>query len=214
MRQGYEIASTTPALEEEQTMKRTHKSICGAILVLWAATAIAAAPNKAVEMKNGKPVYDVCALILRPASLNELYETSETIVDVRVVSSEAKVVVGRFPRTFYTATVLRAFKGDLKPGQSVIFSQAAGEVELPDRILRNGDSHTLSVGEHYIVFLRLHEPYGGYVLTGDRAGAFKVINGHIEPQGDGVVADQQRNLTERQFGDEIEMISHRASPKH
>src|SRR4029079_8206926 len=189
------------------------KSVCTAMLALWTMTAIAAAAEKPLEMKNGKPVYDVEALILRPATLNELYETSDAIVDVQVASSEGKLVVGRFPRTFYTATVLRAFKGNLKTGQSVAFSQAAGEVELPDKVLRNRDSHLLSVGDRYIVFLRRHDPYGGYILTGDRAGAFRVIHGRIEPQGDGALAEQQRNLTERQFGDEIEMIARRGKPK-
>jgi len=121
-------------------------------------------------------------------------------------------VVGRFPRTFYTATVLRALKGGPKHGQTVVFSHAAGEVELADKILRNSEPRTLSAGERYIVFLRRHNPYGGFILTGDRAGAFKLSNGHIVPQGEGTVADEQRNLTERQFDDEIEMIAHRANP--
>jgi len=164
-------------------------------------------------MKNGKPVYDVCAFVLLPGSLSEMYTTSDAILDVQIVSMEGRIVVGRFPRTFYTATVRRALKTGPKEGQTVVFSQAAGEVELADKILRNSDLHTLSVGERYIVFLRRHDPYGGYILTGDRAGAFKVSNGRIVPQGEGNIAEEQQNLTERQFSDEIELIARRAVPK-
>lgn len=192
-------------------MRVIYRSTCVTILCVLALSALAAQPPRTVEMKNGKPVYDVCTLVLLPGSLNELYTTSDAILDVQVVSMEGRIVVGRFPRTFYTATVLRARKGGPKEGQTVVFSQAAGEVELADKVLRNTDMHTLSVGERYIVFLRRHDPYGGYILTGDRAGAFKVSNGHIVPQGEGAVADEQRNLTERQFGDEIDLIARRAN---
>jgi len=193
-------------------MRTMCRSVCVAVLFFWTLTAVAAERPKP-EMKNGKPVYDVCSFIVYPGTLDKMYEQSDAIADVRIVSSEGKAVAGLHPRTFYTATVLHAFKSGLKDGQTVVFSQAAGEVELADRILRSNDLHTLSVGERYIVFLRRHDPYGGYILTGEREGAFKVSDGRIDPQGDGSVASEQRNLTKRQFDDEIERVARHAAPK-
>lgn len=196
-------------------MNELYRSIGVVILFLLSSLAIAGGPPKGWKQptKNGKPVYEVESFPVVPGTLAEMYDTSDAIADVRILRSEGKLVVGDRPRTFYTASILRALKGELKPSQTVVFSQAAGEVELPDRIIQASDPHTLSVGERYIVFIRYHEPYGGYILTGGRETAFKVSHGHIEPQGYGTVASEQQNMTERQFADEIEMIARRAKPK-
>jgi hypothetical protein len=192
-------------------MKVLCRSICVAVLLLLTSAVVAAERPKR-EMKNGKPVYDVCLFNLYPGTLSKMYDASDAVVDLRIISSEAKAVAG-LPRTYYTATVLRALKSGLTKGQTIVFSHAAGEVELPDKILRANDLHTLSVGERYVVFLRRHEPYGGYILTGEREGAFRVSNGRIDPQGEGSVAADQRNVTERQFDDEIDRVARHAIPK-
>lgn len=179
------------------------------LLVLTSAAVAAERPQR--EMKNGKPVYDVCSFVY-PGTLSKMYDASDAIVDVRVLSSEGKAVAGS-PRTYYTATVLRALKSGLEKGQTIVFSQAAGEVELADKILRANELRTLSAGERYVVFLRRDEPYGGYILTGEREGAFRVNNGRIDPQGEGSVAAEQRNLTERQLNDEIDRVARHATPK-
>jgi hypothetical protein len=170
-------------------------------------------PSK-LPRKNGKPIYMVETLPVVPGTLAGMYDVAEAIVDVRINSSAGKLVPGDRPHTLYTATVLRAFKGELKPRQTLVFSQAAGEVELPDRIVQASDPRTLSVGGRYIVFIRYHAPYESYILIGGRETAFKVSNGRIEPGGEGNVAAEQQNLTERQFTDELEMIARRAVPKH
>lgn len=195
-------------------MRANSMRLSAAILMLSAVTVSAGeAKRPAPEMKNGKPVYEVCSFIVAPGTLREMYDRSDAVMDVRIIASTGKVVAGQRPRTFYTANVLHVFKGESNQTPPVVFSQAAGEVELPDKILRSNDTHTLTVGERYVVFLRRHEPYGGYILTGEREGAFKILNGRIEPQGTLAVAHEQRELTERQFNDELDMLARRAGPK-
>lgn len=195
-------------------MNAVRGTICVAMLLLATSTFAAKPPDPStLPHKNGKPVYEVESLPLVPGTLAELYDESDVIADVRIDSSEGKLVLDRLPRTFYTATVLRTLKGEIKPRDTIVFSQAAGEVELADRIVQSNDLHTLPVSERYLVFVRQHAPYGGYILTFGRAGAFMVKQDRIEPQGLGSVADEQRNLTVRQLYDEIERIARRARPK-
>jgi len=194
---------------------RANSMRLSAVVFLLVTFTASAGPAKrpAPEMKNGKPVYEVCSFIVAPGTLRAMYDASDAVLDVRITESTGKVVTGQRPRTFYTASVLRVMKGESNNALPVVFSQAAGEVELADRILRSNDTHTLAVGERYVVFLRRHEPYGGYILTGEREGAFRILNGRIEPQGALAVAHEQRDLTERQFNDELEMLARRAGPK-
>jgi hypothetical protein len=188
-----------------------YRILCAALCFL-SVSIVLAAEQSPRETKNGKPVYDVCTLTIAPSSLTEMYDESDAILDVRIVSSQARLVLGPFPRTFYTATVLRSFKGSFKEGDSVVFSHAAGDVELPDQILR-ANRETLSIGDRDIVFLDRRERYGGYILTRESEGAFKVSGGRIEPLGAGHVAAEQQHLTERQFIEEIAMAARRAKPK-
>src|SRR5256885_16690509 len=82
------------------------------ILVSAVTAAAGQAKHPAPEMKNGKPVYDVCSFIVAPGTLSGMYEASDAVFEVRVDASEGKAVVGNRPRTFYTANVLRVLKGE------------------------------------------------------------------------------------------------------
>src|SRR6185436_2350198 len=123
-------------------------------------------------------------LPLVPGTIEELYNSSAEVLEVTVVSSKV-AGVGQPPRvrTFYTAIVNRPIKSNLKEGQTVVFTQAAGELELADKIIRAADPRTLPLGDRYIVFLRHNDSFGGRMLSGERDGAFKVRGGHVEPQG-------------------------------
>ena len=171
------------------------------------------ADRSKVPTKNGKPVYEQELLPLTASTFEELYGTSEEVLDVQVTTSEVRGVgTAPFVRTLYTATVLRPIKAALQKGQTVVFSQGTGELELPDRILRAGGGAPLAVGERYIVFLGRNATFGR-ALMGEREGAFKVRDGRIDPQGSGSLSETQRDLSERQFIDELERIARHAKPR-
>jgi len=86
-------------------------------------------------------------------------------------------------------------------------------LELADRVLRGGNGDPLPAGERYILFLSRSEPAGTWALQGQRAGAFRLREGRVQPQGFGAVADEQRNLRERQFSDELERLAGHNRPK-
>jgi len=143
-----------------------------------------------------------------------MYSTADEVLEVEILSSTARAVGDPnkpFVRTFYTADVLRCRKGSQR--KQVVFTQSAGDVEFPDHIL-HASGEPLKAGERYVVFLRLNELFGGRILVGERSGAFMIRNGRIEPQGFGKLADEQRNLTERSFGDELERLSKRSMRKN
>jgi hypothetical protein len=94
-----------------------------------------------------------------------------------------------------------------------VFSQSAGQLELPDKVIRVAGVEPLPAGDRYVVFLRRHETVGPWILAGERDGAFKLNDGRVQPQGFGVVAQEQSNVTERQFDDELERVARRAKPK-
>ena len=172
----------------------------------FALSPVASAQSKPVIIQEPFPVV--------PGTLEEMYATSDEILEVEILSSVARAVGASnkpFVRTFYTANVLRNRKGAQR--EQVVFSQSAGDVEFPDHIL-HASGEPLTVGERYVVFLRLNERFGGRILVGERSGAFKIRNGRIEPQGFGKLADEQRNLTERSFGDELDRLSKRAMQKN
>jgi len=150
-------------------------------------------------------------LPLVPGTIEELYNSSAEVLEVTVVSSKV-AGVGQPPRvrTFYTAIVNRPIKSNLKEGQTVVFTQAAGELELADKIIRAADPRTLPLGDRYIVFLRHNDSFGGRMLSGERDGAFKVRGGHVEPQGSSRLAVEHQNLSERRFNDEIDRVARRA----
>lgn len=138
-----------------------------------------------------------------------MYTTADEVFDVQILSSVVKPVGDPshpYVRTFYTARILNSRKGS-KPSQ-VVFTQAAGELELADHIIRSSGM-PLTVGHRYVVFLRRNEKFGGRMLVGERSGAFKINKGRVEPQGFGKVAEEQRNLTEKSFGDELDRLSRR-----
>jgi hypothetical protein len=163
--------------------------------------------------EHSKPVITQELFPVIPGTLDEMFATSDEVLEVEILTSVARAVGDsnkQFARTFYTAKVLRTRKGATR-GQ-VVFTQSGGDVEFPDHVL-HASGEPLKVGDRYVVFLRLNERFGGRMLVGDRSGAFKIANGRIEPQGLGKVADEQRNLTERSFGDELDRLSKRLMQK-
>jgi hypothetical protein len=173
----------------------------------------ASSPANASAPPSSKPVVHSDVFPVVPGTLEEMFEASDEVIEVQILSSVAKSVGdpnNPHVRTFYTAKVLHSRKGTAH-GQ-VVFTQAVGEVEFPDHILRS-DGEALTTGNRYVVFLRRNDQFGGRMLLGERSGAFKIRNGRIEPQGFGKVADEQRNLTERSFGDELDRLSKRSMSK-
>jgi hypothetical protein len=161
-----------------------------------------------------KPIVMQEVFAVVPANLEEMYSEADEVLDVQILSSSVKGVgddrKNPYVRTFYVARVLQKRKGS--SNRQVVFTQAAGDLELPDQILR-ANGVPLKVGERYVVFLRRNEKFGGRMLVGERSGAFRVANGRIEPQGFGKIAEEQRNLTERSFADKLDRISRRAAVK-
>jgi hypothetical protein len=162
-----------------------------------------ATANKPIRMQEVLPVV--------PDTLEELFAESDDVMEVEILSSVVRAVgqpASPHVRTFYTAKVLRTRKGSAKA--QVVFTQAAGELEFPDYILRVA-GQPLKTGERYVVFLRRNDAFGGRMLVGERSGAFKIgRGGRIEPQGFGKIAEEQRSLTERSFGDELDRLSRRS----
>jgi hypothetical protein len=175
-----------------------------AVLTAFGATlsaAPAAPPRKQIVNQ------EVFAVV--PGTLEELFTTADEVLDVKIVSSVVKAVgdtKNPFVRTFYTARVLNARKG--LAGRQVVFTQAAGELELGDHIIRS-EGVPLTVGSRYVVFLRRNENFGGRMLVGERSGAFKLDAGRVQPQGFGKLAEEQRNLRETSFTDELNRLARR-----
>lgn len=184
-----------------------------AIVVILLALPLAAQPQRPkVPMRNGKPVYEREFMIVTPGDFEAFYRTADDIAEVTISSSRVQLV-NEWPRTFYTATISRVFKGTGSKGKSVEFSQNTGEFELPDRIRRSVGQPPLQTGSTFIVFLSRNEALGGRVLVGERDGAFKLEGGRIIPQGFTHVADEHRNLAERAFIDELERVDRRVKPR-
>lgn len=157
-----------------------------------------------------KPVHMQEILSVIPNSLPEMFAESDDVLEVEIRSSAVRAV-GRperpYVRTFYTAKVMRTHKGSRQ--SQVVFTQAAGELEFPDYILRAA-GEALQVGARYVVFLRRNDTFGGRMLIGERSGAFKIgKGGRIEPQGFGKIAEEQRSVSEKAFGDELDYLSQR-----
>jgi hypothetical protein len=172
-------------------------------------------PMPVTQHINGKPVYDQNVTPVVESSLALMWETSDAIVDVQVASSEVKGIGDRqvYVRTAFISKVLRVYKGNIQKGASIVFTQAAGQLELPDKIIRVDGVEPLGVGERYVVFLRHHDTLGPWILVGERDGAFKVRNGSIQPQGFTHVAEEHRNLSELSFTDELERVGRHSAPR-
>jgi hypothetical protein len=163
---------------------------------------------------HGKPLYEQETYPLVERSLARMWAAADAVAEVKIESSQVKGV-GPLPivRTFHTCRVQRVLKGDITKGASFVFTEDAGDLELPDRVLRAGNAEPLASGSRYVVFLLRNAVAGTWVLQGQQAGAFKLREGRVEPQGTGVVAEEQRNLRERQFFDELERLAGRSRPK-
>ncbi|MEA2235875.1 MAG: hypothetical protein QOC81_599 [Thermoanaerobaculia bacterium] len=170
---------------------------------------------------SSKPVYDTEVMPVVESSLSKMWESADAVVEVRIDSSEVKGIdrpgiAGRpqlpHVRTYHTSEVLRVIKGDVGKRSTIVFTQSAGQLELPDKIIRVADVEPLPSGERYVVFLRRPNSAGPWILLGERDGAFRLREGRVQPQGFGPVAREQANVTERQFGDQLERVAVR-SPK-
>ena len=189
---------------------RTILTLACAALLGCASTVALASPRATI---SGKPVYDQEVLPVVETSLSKMWDAADAVLEVRIAASEVKGI-GTAPylrvRTFHSAAVTRVLKGDLKAGARIVFSQAAGQLELADRILRVEGAEALTSGDDtFIVFLRKHDAFGPWILLGERSGAFKIHGGHIQPQGFGAVAEEQRDVSARQFSDELDRIARR-----
>jgi hypothetical protein len=163
---------------------------------------------------NGKPVFHQEVMPLVEKSLAAMWDFAHAVVEVQIESSEVKGV-GRGPivTTSHMSRVLRTFKGDMKAGTTIVFTELAGRLELPDRILIGATEEPIASGDRYIVFLVRSTIPGEWALSGQHEGAFKLHKGHIQPQGTDVVAQEQRDVTERQFSDELGRLARRDRPK-
>ena len=155
------------------------------------------------------------------SSLARMWDAADAVVEVEIESSAVKgidrpALYGRpqlpFVRTFHTSRVLRVLKGDVKKGATLVFSQSAGQLELPDKFVRVAGFEPLAAGGRYVVFLRKQKTFGPWILAGERDGAFRLREGRVQPQGMGAVAREQSNVTERQFGDELDRVARRSRP--
>jgi hypothetical protein len=167
-----------------------------------------------VGTRNGKPIYLQEVMFVIAPTFEDLYRDADDIVQVRINGREVKGV-GSVPyvRTFYTANVLRSFKGGTAKGAQITFTQFTGELELRDQILRAAGRPPLDVGSEYIVFLKRTAPeWGGRLLVSDVQGAYGVRDGRVEPKGTDHVSLEQRNVTERNFIDEIDRVGRRVKP--
>jgi hypothetical protein len=180
-----------------------------AFVVLLTSICFAASASASGVTHAAKPIHVQETFPVVPQTFEELFTTADDVVDVEIVSSTVRAVgapANPFVRTFYTARILRHYKGS--PEGLIVFTQAAGEIEYPDYILRAPDE-PLKIGGRYVVFLRRNEVFGGRMLVGERSGAFEIRKGRIEPQGSGPFAEQQGKLSESSFTDELERLSRR-----
>jgi hypothetical protein len=190
------------------------------LAVLFVVISLAFAPTThsqahTLETTNNKPVYEVEVMPVVESTLSRMWDAADAVIDVQIENSVVKSIsspsVGgrlRTPliRTFHTSKVLGIIKGDFK-GSTIVFSQSAGQLELPDKIIRIADSEPLVAGARYVVFLQRHESSGPWTLVGEQDGAFKLEKGRLKPQGRGIVAKEHSNITERQFSDELDRVA-------
>jgi|SRR5947209_3350343 len=175
------------------------------------------------QPSSAKPTYEIEVLPVVESSLQQMWESADTVAEVRIESS-IPTAITRLPfhgrerlplvRTLHTSTVLRVLKGALNPGSTIVFSQQAGEVELSDHIVRIDGPPPLATQQRYVVFLRRQQQPAGddWLLLGERDGAFKLHDGRVEPQGFGRVAKEHVNLRERAFNDELQRLAARTRP--
>ena len=183
-----------------------NRYVAAVFLLIIISTVLPVAANDAAR----KPIVDQEVLPVVPDSFTDLWDTSDLVARVRIESSHVRGV-GKAPLvvTEHHATVLRVFKGVAERGQALSFAQSAGDLELPDRIIHVTGAGPLAEHFEYVVFLREWPAAGAYILTGDRAGAFRIVHGVVQPQGGGAVAEEHRNLAERRFLDELEQAASR-----
>jgi hypothetical protein len=191
------------------------KSLTVVFLVIFLAVVPGYSQEHNPETINNKPVYEVEVMPVVETTLSRMWDAADAVIDVQIEKSVVKSIsspsVGGRPRTplirtFHTANVLGIIKGDVK-ASTIVFSQSAGQMELPDKIIRIADSEPLVAGARYVVFLQRHESSGPWTLVGEQEGAFKLEKGLLKPQGHGIVAKEHSNITERQFTTELDRVA-------
>lgn len=198
-------------MSEEAAVTRSHSNrwICSAAILSFFACAAA--------MADRKPILEQETLHSVPGSFSQMWQMAGVVAKVRIANSEVRALpspAGALPRinTIHHATVIRAFKGDVRSGASISFAQVAGQLDVGEAIIRVMDEEPLPKGD-YIVFLQTSPKDTQLRLIGDVDGAYKVHDGYIEPQGRFTAfAQQHRGLSERRFVDEIEAVAAK-SPK-
>ena len=196
--------------------------VVNAICFLLATSCIASGPpvtrndpgHPRIERKNGKPIYEIEASIIVPGTLEAMATDADEIVEGLIRSSEVRLR-DQAPHvsTFYNLTVSRVYKGSIKAGTSLEFSQFTGEYEFPDKIIRAAGSPALTVGDRYILFLHHDVATADRFGVGDASGMFAVRKGRVQPQTTADVALAQRDLTEEDFRDRIKRVLRQAKPR-
>src|SRR5207302_10559724 len=104
-------------------------------------------------------------------------------------------------------------KGTARADAPIAFGQGAGQLRTKDAILLVTDEGPLAPDD-YLVFVR-HAPGDASLhLIGDVDGAYKLVNGFIEPQGKFTgFARQYRGMSEERFVREIEAVGARERKK-
>jgi hypothetical protein len=191
-------------------MMRSKCSLLAVAVVLIGCTT-ASAQKFQPPVSNGKPVFEQEAFPAVETSLSQMWDNADAVVEITIVSNEVHGF-GQKPyvTTLHTSRVVRVLKGTPKPNSVIVFAESAGQLELPDKIIRAGDIEPMDAGQRYVVFLRWWKAFD--VWSGDRFHAFKIREGHVEPQGYGRVADDHQNLSERQFLDELQHFA-QSKPK-
>jgi hypothetical protein len=140
-----------------------------------------------------------------------MWALADLVAKVRITHSEVEAYTSPSVRnhTVHHAEVLTVLKGKTRRGEVVSFLQVAGQLETKDAIIRVTDEEPLSPGE-YIVFVRYAPGGTSLHLIGDVDGAYKLVNGFIEPQGKFTAfAQQYRGMPEDRFVREIETVAAR-----
>jgi len=164
-----------------------------------------------IAAAESKPVVRQYQTIPAASDLRQLWHEAGIIALVRITESSVGGIPPSNPRflpivyTEHTAEVLEVFKGNADKRAALRFHQAAGSLELPDKIVQVPGREPLEIGGTYFVFLTAIPD--GFALASDLEGAFRTDKGVLIPQGFGPLAVQHRNMPERQFIRELSYIA-------
>jgi hypothetical protein len=185
--------------------------------MLWFLLAIALSSVRAhADDVHPKPILEQETLHAIPGTFAEMRALADLVAKVRITHSEVEALTAAHSvriHTVHHAQVLTVLKGTARAGDPITFCQVAGQLETKDAIVRVMDEEPLTPGD-YIVFVR-HAPGDASLhLIGDVDGAYKLVNGFIEPLGKFTgFAQQHRGMSEERFVREIEAVAARERKK-